>query len=82
MFAAAPYTVPEGMWVATIVAPGIGWPSVSVILPLRVDVVTCAIKVAVPKNSNNGMKINFSFRMIGKVKRFIVIFRFKLFIIS
>jgi hypothetical protein len=81
MFAAAPYRVPEGTWVATIVAPGSGWPSASVILPVRVDVVTWAIMVAVPMNSNKGMKMNLSFRMIGKVRRFMVVVRYKLFMI-
>jgi hypothetical protein len=37
--------------------------------------------VAVPMNSNKGMKMNLSFRMIGKVRRFMVVVRYKLFMI-
>jgi len=64
LFAEAPYRVPEGTWVATIVAPGNGWPSSSVILPVRVEVVTWAIMVAVPMNRDNSMRVNFSFRIV------------------
>ncbi|WP_416982557.1 hypothetical protein [Alistipes communis] len=55
---AVAYCVPVGVCTATIVAPMIGWPSVSATRPLMLDVVTCAEAVQ-NANSDKNKKASF-----------------------
>ena len=61
---AAPYTVPEGKWVATTDAPGSGWPLLSSTKPFMAEVVTpwahrLLLLVKSTKPSNNNSRILF-----------------------